>query len=58
MLVILRMNREFMEYMREHYNHLTKDQFGHTVVSDKRSSGVVESRAGAIVARSCAVRLR
>ena len=33
MLVILRMNRDFMIYMREHYNHLTKDTFGRTVVS-------------------------
>ena len=27
------MNKDFMEYMREHYNHLTQDHFGHTVVS-------------------------
>ena len=33
MLVILRMNRDFMEYMREHYNHLTNDHFGKTVVN-------------------------
>ena len=33
MLVVLRMNREFMEYMRKHYNHLTRDHFGKTVVS-------------------------
>ena len=32
MLVILRMNRKFMEFMRKHYNHLTKDHFGYTVV--------------------------
>ena len=32
MLVILRMNRTFMEFMRKHYNHLTKDHFGITVV--------------------------
>ena len=34
MLVILRMNRNFMEFMREHYNHLTKDHFGKTIISD------------------------
>ena len=33
MLVVLRMNRDFMLHMRAHYNHLTRDQFGHTVVS-------------------------
>ena len=33
MLVVIRMNRKFMEYMRKHYNHLTKDHFGKTVVS-------------------------
>ena len=32
MLVVLRMNREFMKYMRQHYNHLTSDHFGQTVV--------------------------
>ena len=32
MLVILRINREFMVYMRQHYNHLTNDHFGQTVV--------------------------
>ena len=26
------MNRDFMAFMREHYNHLTADHFGHTVV--------------------------
>jgi hypothetical protein len=33
MLVVLRMNREFMEFMRTNYNHLTKDHFGCTVVN-------------------------
>ena len=33
MLVILRMNRAFMVFMRTHYNHLTRDHFGHTVVN-------------------------
>ena len=33
MLVILRMNRKFMEYMRKHHNNLAADHFGHTVVN-------------------------
>ena len=32
MLVVLRMNRDFMKFMRTHYNDLTKDHFGRTVV--------------------------
>ena len=32
MLVILRMNREFMQFMREHYNAEAKQAFGQTVV--------------------------
>ena len=32
MLVVLRINRNFMEYMRSKYQHLTKQQFGMTVV--------------------------
>ena len=35
MLVLLRMNREFMEYMRENYNHISKEQFGITVVRSR-----------------------
>ena len=31
-LVVLRMNREFMQYMRKKYNHLSKQQFGQTLV--------------------------
>ena len=31
-LVVLRINRGFMEYMRSKYNHLTKQQFGQTLV--------------------------
>ena len=31
-LVALRMNREFMQYMRKKYNHLSKQQFGQTLV--------------------------
>ena len=34
MLVILRMNRDFMQFMREHYGHLAKETFGKTVVDD------------------------
>jgi hypothetical protein len=34
MLVILRMNREFMEFMREHYGAVAKQKFGQTVVRD------------------------
>ena len=32
--VILRMNREFMTFMREHYGHLLTEQFGQTIISD------------------------
>ena len=31
-LVVLQINREFMEYMRSKYNHLTKQQFGQTII--------------------------
>ena len=34
MLVILRMNKEFMEFMREHYGEMIKQKFGQTVVRD------------------------
>jgi hypothetical protein len=34
MIVILRMNREFMEFMREHYGEEAKQKFGQTVVRD------------------------
>ena len=33
MLVILRMNRAFMDFMRAHYNHLSKNAFGCTTPS-------------------------
>ena len=37
-LVILRMNRKFMEFMRKHYKHVVKDkltrQFGMSIVDD------------------------
>ena len=32
MLVVLRMNREFMEFMREHYAHLGYQQFKQTTI--------------------------
>ena len=35
MLVVLRMNREFMQYMREHHNELTADHFKRTVVDER-----------------------
>ena len=31
-LVILSMNRKFILFMREHYNYLTTDHFGRTIV--------------------------
>ena len=31
-LVLLRMNKEFMKFMRTHYSHLAKQQFNRTVV--------------------------
>ena len=35
MLVVLRMNRDFMQFMHEHYGHLaTSETFGKTVVDD------------------------
>ena len=34
LLIILRMNRDFMVFMREHYSHLVKEPFGRTVVKD------------------------
>ena len=34
MLVVLRMNRSFMQFMREHYNELTTDHFQRTVVDE------------------------
>ena len=36
-LVVLRMNREFMTYMRRKYNRLTKQQFGQTLVKYEKS---------------------
>jgi hypothetical protein len=34
MIVVLRMNREFMQFMREHYSEDAKQVFGETVVRD------------------------
>ena len=34
LLIILRMNRDFMVFMREHYSHLVNEPFGRTVVKD------------------------
>ena len=34
MMVVLRMNRKFMDYMCTHCSHLTKQQFGMTMVTD------------------------
>ena len=34
MLVVLRMNREFMRFMREFYSNEAKQEFGQTVVRD------------------------
>ena len=28
----LRMNRDFMEFMRKHYSHLNLEQFGRTII--------------------------
>jgi hypothetical protein len=33
MLAILRMNKEFMDYMREHYPHIAKQRFGLTLLT-------------------------
>ena len=46
-LVILRMNREFMKFMRENYNHVLKEQLkgkrkeglGATIVSPEEPEG-------------------
>ena len=32
MMVVLRMNRKFMEYMRSKYSGLTKEQFGMSLI--------------------------
>ena len=31
-LTLLRMNKQFMKFMRQHYSHLTRQQFNRTVV--------------------------
>ena len=35
MLVILRMNRDFMKSMREHYGHLLTEHFGQTIINEE-----------------------
>ena len=35
MLVILRMNREFMQHVREHYPDLMTGHFGRSVVNEE-----------------------
>ena len=32
MMILLRMNRKFMEYMRSKYSGLTKEQFGMSLI--------------------------
>ena len=34
MMVVLQINRKYMEYMRTHFTHLTKQQFGITMLED------------------------
>ena len=51
MLVIPRINREFMVYMRQHYNHLTNDHFGQTVVDPEVGEGRAPPRS--LPAHSC-----
>ena len=31
-LTLLRMNKKFMKFMRQHYSHLSRQQFNRTVV--------------------------
>ena len=38
MLVILRMNRDFLLFMREHYPEVAKQHFARTVVDDDSDS--------------------
>ncbi|KAL1503334.1 hypothetical protein AB1Y20_011386 [Prymnesium parvum] len=35
MLVVLRMNRDFMQFMRENYSAAVKEQHGKTIVTEK-----------------------
>ena len=34
MLVVLRMNRNFMRFMRKHYSYMLNEQFGQTVIRE------------------------
>ena len=46
-LVVLRMNRGFMKFMRTHYSYLITDQhFGRTVVEADHADVVAESAGG------------
>ena len=42
MLVIVRMNREFMAYMCKHHNDLTQDHFGKTIIDADEPQGEKE----------------
>jgi hypothetical protein len=42
-LVVLRMNREFMEYMRNKFSHLSQQQFNMSVVSEAENIENIES---------------
>ena len=49
MLRVLRMNRKFMEFMREHYGHLIKDQhFGKTIIDTDDVDGEDVEMADAV----------
>ena len=39
-LTLLRMNKNFMRFMREHYNHVSQQQFKQTVVARDAASKV------------------
>ena len=40
MLATLRMNKEFMEYMRENYSHIGKQQFNMTMLTPQGDAAV------------------
>ena len=40
MLAVLRMNKEFMEYMRENYSHIGKQQFNMTMLTPQGDAAV------------------
>eukprot|EP00732_Lithocolla_globosa_P005761 Lithocolla_globosa_v1_NODE_6205_length_1122_cov_61.683224.p1 type:complete len:109 gc:universal NODE_6205_length_1122_cov_61.683224:885-559(-) len=43
MLVVLRINRKFMEFMRGHYNHLSRQQFSMSVIEDENDENESET---------------